>query len=39
MKSNNFPNLQMETDTEVQEAQRVPKKDNPKEIHNKTHYI
>ena len=34
----NFPNLVKEIDIQPQEAQTVPKKDEPKEAHTKTHH-
>ena len=33
----NFPNMEKETFNQVQEAQRVPYRINPKEKHTKTH--
>ena len=33
----NFPNMEKETVNQVQEAQRVPYRINPKEKHTKTH--
>ena len=36
--ADNFPNLKKERDTRVQEAQKVPKKDESKETYTKTYY-
>ena len=34
----NFPNLKKETDIQIQEAQRVPNKMNPKQTHTKVYH-
>ena len=36
-KTESFPNLGKETDTQAQESQRVPNKRKPREPHQKTH--
>ena len=36
--SENFPCLSKETNIQVKEAQRIPQKDEPKEVHTKIHY-